>query len=131
HAEHHGGDDPVSCLALVASLSAADLDACAREVRAWHSHGLATPLILPAAEFRESLDAFPLEYGEILRAHEHVFGANPFATLTIAGGDLRRACETQVKSHLVHLREAYIDTGGRPHAIADLVRSAAPAFAAL
>ena len=45
--------------------------------------------------------------------------------------DLRRACETQIKSHLVHLREGFIESGGRPQAIADLVAASAPAFAAL
>ena len=32
----------------------------------------------PTQEFRRSLDAFPLEYDEILRAHERVFGGDPF-----------------------------------------------------
>jgi hypothetical protein len=36
-----------------------------------------------------------------------------------------------VKSHLVHLRETFIETGGRPAEIGELVRTAAPAFAAL
>jgi hypothetical protein len=45
--------------------------------------------------------------------------------------DLRRACETQVKSHLVHLREAFIESGGRPGAVASLVGASAPAFTAL
>src|SRR5687768_12422327 len=69
HADGHGGREPVACLALVASLSAQDLEACARSASGWHRRGLATPLILPQAEFHRSLDAFPLEYGEIIRAH--------------------------------------------------------------
>ncbi len=40
---------------------------------------------------------------------------------------MRRACEVQARSHLLHLREAYIETSGRGDRIADLiVRSAAP-----
>ena len=38
---------------------------------------MATPLILPESEFRRSLDAFPLEYGEIIRAHDIVYGERP------------------------------------------------------
>jgi hypothetical protein len=125
------GDAPLTCLALVESLGVSDLNACARRAHQWQRHGLATPLIVPDAEFRRSLDAFPLEYSEILRAHAVVFGSNPFDGAAIAHEDLRRACETQVKSHLLHLREAYMETGGRPQAIADLVSASAPAFAAL
>lgn len=122
---------PLACMALVTSLDAVDLDACARAVHAWHRHGLATPLILPEHEFRRSLDAFPLEYTEMMRAHAHVYGSNPFEATVVSLDDLRRACETQIKSHLVHLREEYIEAAGRPDAVAALVRESAPGFAAL
>ena len=51
--------------------------------------------------------------------------------VAIAPADLRRACETQIKSHLVHLREAFIESGGKPGAVASLVKASAPAFTAL
>jgi hypothetical protein len=44
---------------------------------------------------------------------------------------VRRACEVQARSHLLHLREGFIETRGNGDALAVLiVRSAAP-FAAL
>jgi hypothetical protein len=122
---------PLTCLVLVTSVDATDLDACARAVHGWHRQGLATPLVLPQQEFRRSLDAFPLEYSEMIRAHAHLFGPDPFDDVHISSEDLRRACETQVKSHLLHLREEYIEAGGRPQVIADLVQTSASAFAAL
>jgi hypothetical protein len=130
---HLDGDvhAPLTCLALVSSLTAGDLHACATNMAKWHRAQVATPLILPEQEFRRSLDAFPLEYGEIISAHERVLGDSPFAGVQIAPDDLRRACETQVKSHLVHLREGYIESGGSPAAVADLVTAAAPGFTAL
>jgi hypothetical protein len=127
-----GADEAqLTCLALVESLGFSDLEACARVAPEWERRHLATPLILPEDEFRRSLDAFPLEYGEIIRAHERVFGADPFDGIPLAHEDLRRACETQVKSHLLHLREAFIESGNRPSRVADLVIASAPAFAAL
>lgn len=127
------GDDeaPLTCLALVESIGLTDLEACARRAAHWERQRVATPLILAEHEFRRSLDAFPLEYGEIIRAHERVFGPSPFDEAAIAHEDLRRACEAQVKSHLLHLREAYVESGGQPRAVADLVATSAPAFAAL
>ena len=124
-------DAPLTCLALVGTLTMGDLEECARKEAHWRRSGVATPLILPDAEFRSSLDAFPLEYGEIIRAHERVFGDDPFAGVAIAREDLRRACETQIKSHLVHLREGFIEAGGRPTAVGDLVGASAAAFTAL
>lgn len=123
--------EPLACLALVTELTIADLDGCASHAAKWHRAGVATPLILPQTEFVRSLDAFPLEYGEILRAHQRVHGDDPFDGVAIVREDLRRACETQIKSHLVHLREGFIETGGRPGAVGELVSSSAPAFTAL
>jgi hypothetical protein len=130
---HLDGDPeaPLTCMALVASLTVDDLTACAKNATRWSRSRIATPLILSEHEFRRSLDAFPLEYGEIIRTHALVRGDNPFDGIEIAAADLRRACETQIKSHLVHLREGYIESGARPGAVADLVAASAPGFTAL
>ena len=125
-------DAPLTALALVSTSDASTISRPAPPCRAaGRVLGINTPLILPDEEFRRSLDAFPLEYGEIIRAHVVLFGDDPFAGATIVREDLRRACETQVKSHLVHLRESFIETRGNPRAVGELVRTAAPAFAAL
>jgi hypothetical protein len=122
---------PLTCLALVTTMTIEDLERCATRTTHWHRKAIATPLILPDAEFRSSLDAFPLEYGEIIRAHERIHGADPFDGIGIAPADLRRACEAQIKSHLVHLREGFLETGGNPLAIGRLVTDSAPAFTSL
>jgi hypothetical protein len=122
---------PLTCLVLVSSLTISDLEGCARRVPHWERARIAIPLLLPEDEFRRSLDAFPLEFGEIIRAHERIHGADPFAGLTIARDDLRIACETQIKSHLLHLREGFLEAGGRPSPVARLVTASAPAFTAL
>jgi hypothetical protein len=124
-------DGPLTCMALVTAVTAGDLEACAALSPGWQRERIATPLLLPEEEFRRSLDAFPLEYSEMLRAHELIFGGNPFGAVTIDPADLRRACETQVKSHLLHLRQGFIETGGTPRAVTELVTASAPAFGAL
>ena len=125
------GDARLTSLVLVSNLSVSDLEGCARRRPHWERGAIATPLLLPADEFRRSLDAFPLEFTEIMRAHERLFGDDPFAGLSIPRESLRAACETQVKSHLLHLREGFIETGSSPAAIGRLVAASAPAFTAL
>ena len=125
------GSDQVSTLAVVDALTADDLRACAERVAMWHDAGLATPLLLGAHEFGRSLDVFPLEFGAILADHVVTFGSNPFLGLGVDPGHLRQACEIQARSHLLHLREGFVETRGRGDALAELiVRSAAP-FVAL
>ncbi len=121
----------MATLALVESLTPEDLTACAASARDWHSARLATPLILPVDEFRRSLDAFPLEYSAIAATQVPLAGEPPFDGLTIAPEDIRRACEVQAKSHLLHLREGYIEAAGSMTAVARLVASSAAPLLAL
>jgi hypothetical protein len=122
---------PTTTLVIVSTLHADDLQRCARRVAGWHDAGLATPLLLAAHEFERSLDAFPFEFGSIIAEHTLVAGRDPFEGAAVEPADLRRACEVQARSHLLHLREGYVETRGRSDAVADLVARSAPAFAAL
>ena len=124
--------EPVRTLVVIEKLGVADLDACARRVTGWARNGLATPLVIGSDEFARSLDAFPIEFGAMIASHVVVSGVNPFEGLTVGRDDLRRACEVHARSHLLHLREGYLEARGDPAAIHDLVaRSAAPLMALL
>jgi hypothetical protein len=115
----HG--EQVHTLVVVDDLHHADLARLAPLSKAWMKRGLAAPLILEAGEVRRSLDAFPLEFSQMIARHVVIAGEDPFAGLEVADGDLRRACETQARSHLLHLRQGYIETDGDPGALARLV----------
>lgn len=128
----HPRQRPAPSLALVESLSLDDLGACATRAAAWHRAGAATPLLLTRAEFSRSADAFPIEYAEMDETAVVLHGENPFAAAGHANvDDLRRACEVQVRSHLLHLREDYLECGGRPSDVAALVTDSAAGFAIL
>lgn len=122
---------PIHTLALVDDVSVGDLEGCARVAARWQSDGLAVPLIIGRREFARSLDVFPLEFGAIIADHRVAFGADPFAGLAVNEQDVRRACEIDVKGHLLHLREGFIESGGAPGQIALLVEASAAALRTL
>jgi hypothetical protein len=108
-------------------IVAADLDALGTLAGVWHRDGLATPLVITLSEFRRSLDAFPVEYQSMIDRHVVIAGATPFDGIQVADADVRRACEIQAKSHLIHLRQGWIDAGGDHERLAELAaRSAVP-----
>src|ERR1017187_5191725 len=96
-------------IAFVATIDAADLDACGALVETWHRHGLESPLIMTADEFRRSLDTFPIEYQTIMDAHVVIDGHPPFDDTKISLPDLRRACEVQARGFLIHLRQGWMN----------------------
>ncbi len=121
----------IHTLVLVESFSFDDLSRCARSGADWIRRGLAVPLILTRDEFVRSLDAFPLEYGAIIAGHVVVAGENPFNGVQVSPADLRRACEVQTKSHLLHLRESYIEASGQPSLVVRIIAASAPPFRGL
>ena len=121
-------DAEIRSIALVDRLDFEDLAACAPLSAGWARRRLAVPLLLERDEFRRTLDVFPLEYGEIIASHVVVLGDDPFDGLTVPDIDRRRACELQAKSHLIHLREGFLETGGDPKRVARLIGASAEGF---
>ena len=128
---HHVQRPLMHTLAIAETLTAEDLRACAGRMKKWDAAALATPLLLAAHEFERSLDAFPLEFGAIVADHVVVSGKDPFEALRVEAADVRRACEVQARSQLLHLREGYLETRENADALAVLIVESAAPFAAL
>ena len=111
----------VHALAVVEEFSADDLLRLAPAATGWKRAGLAVPLIFDRDELERVVDAFPLEFSQILAHHQVVAGETFLAGLSVRREDLRRACEAQARSHLVHLREGYLQAGAGLKAVAALV----------
>lgn len=122
---------PTRTMALVEALTEQDLRACAGRVAGWHDAGLATPLVIATREWNRSLDAFPLEFGAIIADHVVVSGDAPFGGAAVDPADVRRACEVQARSHLLHLREGFLEAAGNGHALALLIEESAAPLGAL
>src|SRR4051812_41476426 len=95
------GTEPHTC-AIVETLTIDDLNRCASLSDGWKKRGLDAPLLIVQDELARALDAFPLEFSEIIATRRLIAGTDLFAGLTLAPEDLRRACEVQARGHLVH-----------------------------
>jgi hypothetical protein len=127
----HQADGSVQSCALIQDLGFRDLTACLPLTKNWHQRGIAVPLLLSSDELRRTVDIFPLEYATIIADYLVVRGRDPFDGLTIPVEDIRRATEGQAKSHLIHLREAFLESHGETTRIARLIAASAAPLRAL
>jgi hypothetical protein len=124
-------DGSVHSCAIVEGLGFRDLVSCLPMTGNWHHRGIAVPLMLASGEIERTVDVFPLEYTAILADYVVVRGADPFSGMSIPVEDIRRATEGQAKSHLIHLREAFLESHGETTRIARLIASSAAPLRAL
>ena len=125
------GDGAVHSCAIVDALSFQDLARSLPYTERWHQRRIAVPLLLAPDELARTLDIFPLEYAAIAADHVVVRGSDPFAALAIPRQDLRRATEAQAKSHLIHLREGYLESRGDTTRIGAVIAASAGPLRAL
>ena len=118
---------PTRTAAFASAIHAGDLEALSVLAPRWGQEGLETPLFITPHEFARSLDAFPVEYQAMLDRHEIIAGVSPFTDARPSEADLRRACEVQAKSFLIHLRQGWVQASDHAHEQAHMVaESAAP-----
>jgi len=128
----HQADGSVHSMALIDELAFRDLVACLPFTESWHHRGAAVPLMLTPDELQRTIDIFPLEYASMVADYAVVRGEDPLRGVAIDAGDIRRACEAQAKSHLIHLRESFLESHAETTRIWQLIAlSAAPLRALL
>ena len=127
----HQADGSVHSCALVEQLTFRDLTASLPVTESWHHRGTSVPLLLSPEELRRTIDIFPLEYATMLADYVVIRGIDPFKGLSIPVEDIRRSVEGLAKSHLIHLREAFLESHGETVRIANLIAASAAPLRAL
>jgi hypothetical protein len=126
--EHVAKRSDYNVLVLVDTLGVPELQRAAPVARAWHDAGNPPPLTLTSAEWRTSIDTFPMEYADILDRHRVLYGTPPFDGLTVARADLRLQVEREAMGKLIQLRQGILAAGADRARELDLLVAGASAI---
>lgn len=104
-----GSTEPagMNTLLIVDRADPALFAALAVPVRAWIAADHPAPLVLAEREWRDSADAFPIEYEDIRDGHRLLAGRDPWHGIRVQREHVRRQLEHELMGKLVHLRQAY------------------------
>ena len=106
------GRSNLNILLLVSSYDSAVLKQYSALHRHWSKEQIVVPLFLTEEELHTSAAVFPLEFLEIQEQHRVLGGHDPFIGFHVKTDRLRDAVVQGVTSHLLRLRQRYVEGGG-------------------
>ena len=133
-ARHPRANAAMNTLLIVRDRRALEGDVFAKladPVRRWVGAGHAPPLVMTDQEWRESADAFPIEYEDIREAHRLLAGRDPWSGITVQREHMRRQLEHELMGKLMHLRQSYAAYWNDRKRLSDVVRETRSSFLAL
>ena len=110
------GRSNLNLLLLVSSYGSAVLKQYSALHRRWNKEQIVVPLFLTEEEVHMSAAVFPLEYLEIQEQHRVLSGRDPFIGFHVKTDQLREAVLQDLTSHVLRLRQRYVEGGGSDEA---------------
>ena len=110
------GRSNVNILLLVSSCDSTVLKQYSALHRQWSKEQIVVPLFLTEEELRVSAEVFPLEFLEIQEQHRVLDGRDPFIGFHVKADRLREAVVQGFMSHLLRLRQRYVEGSGADEA---------------
>jgi hypothetical protein len=102
-----------------------------RAAAGWTRKRVHFPMFMTKEFIASSLDSYPIEFFNMKQAYEVLAGDDVLKDLVISKTDLRLQCERELKGKLLHLRQEYVFTRGKPGRIRALVNQSLSAFASI
>ena len=129
--DYRPGKSDLNFLVVLTEEGIRALERCFKLVTKWSRRRVATPLIMTREYIATSMDAFPLEFLNMKRHYQVVWGEDPLSEIVVDGEKLRLQCEREVKGKLLQLRETYLSSGGRKREVKVIIAQSLTAFLAI
>jgi len=118
-------------LIVLRRIALEDLESAREAVRAWIRSAHPMPVYFSLAEMQGAADVFAIEFLQMENARVVLYGADPFADLTISGANLRHQTEYELRTKFLQLRRLYFSSAGSQTQLTRLMTDSLSSFVAL
>jgi predicted nucleotidyltransferase len=129
--DHVGKRSDYNVLVVMDKLGVEELKRFVGPTEQWVKAGNHSPLLFTLDGLKESADVFPIEIADIKDSHRILYGEDVVSGIELSEQNLRHQIEHELKGKVIHLRERYLATGGKPKLIVDLMMSSLSSFLVL
>ena len=124
-------DSDHNLLVVLQRIAAKDLRASQKPLAAWIKAGEPPPVYFTVEELQRAADVFPIEFTQMEKAREVLFGRDPFELVEISRANLRHQTEYELRSKLIQLRRLFVPASVSVEKLAALMSDSLASFAAL
>ena len=119
--DHTGRRSDYNVLVVLEPLGMQELKALAGIIRNWIKVGNPAPHLFTPKELAGAADVFPLEFADIKRSHQVLYGQDLVSDLPVHNEKLRIQLEQELNGKLMQLRQHYLLAAGNPRQVAELL----------
>jgi predicted nucleotidyltransferase len=112
-------------------IAADDLRLAESALRDWHRLGQPLPVYFTVEELSGAADVFPIEFLQMEKARNVLYGRDPFEFVEISSAKLRHQTEYELRTKLIQLRRLYIPASTSVERLSALMTDSLASFAAL
>lgn len=127
-AARRNATDSVDTLVICDRADAGLIGTLAGVSRAWIKGGHPAPLVFSESEWRDSTDAFAIEFLDVKAHHKVLAGRDPWAGVTIADEDVRRQLEHELRGKVIRVRQAVLAASGNSRALGQAITGSVAGF---
>jgi predicted nucleotidyltransferase len=118
-------------LIVLNRITPADLRLAQAPMREWQRLGHTLPVYFTVEELNDAADVFPIEFYQMERARNVLYGRDPFEFVKLTNENLRHQTEYELRVKLIQLRRLYIPASVSAEKLAALMSDSLASFAAL
>lgn len=112
-------------------ITSEDLRASQAPMREWQSLGQPMPVYFTVEELKRAADVFPIEFFQMEKARQVLYGRDPFEFVQMSQANLRHQTEYELRTKLIQLRRLYIPASTSIEKLSRLMSDSLASFAAL
>src|SRR3989442_13163684 len=128
HIEQHWDHNLLIALNRITSE---DLRISQNAMHDWLKSGQPTPVYFTVEELKRAADVFPIEFLQMEKARQVLFGRDPFEFVEISQANLRHQTEYELRTKLIQLRRLYLPASTSVDQLPALMSDSLASFAAL
>jgi predicted nucleotidyltransferase len=126
--DYVSGKSDINFLVVLDETSVNDLDRALPVIPKWKKRAVAVPLFMTKAFICSSIDVYPVEFLNMRRHYELVYGEDVLKDLVFEKPALRLQCERELKGKQLLLRTGFLETAGRAEDLRRLMTTSITAF---